>query len=225
MEKIAEKKRKPLDKITQVIEQYDFYFKNIIMNELVLDQSQDKRQNLRSIIQLNFELKQVKQARVDKEFENQLQQTFVGNDILEHSEGVVVNVEAYEALLGRHDKKGKVKENEKEQLREIQRVCFFELKLFAFLMSSLNQVQINLRNITALWAKDLGLDEYDGPMNQYDDEGAQVSKVKNTKQDIKTYQYLMSLANFIEVERVTLECFRSQMKKNVARTITKKLEE
>lgn len=60
MERIAEKKKKPLEKITQVIEQYDFYFKNIVMNELVRDQMQDPKQNLRSILQLNFELKQVK---------------------------------------------------------------------------------------------------------------------------------------------------------------------
>lgn len=36
-------KKKPLEKITQVIEQYDFYFKNIIMNELVRDQMQDPK--------------------------------------------------------------------------------------------------------------------------------------------------------------------------------------
>lgn len=48
-------------------------------------------------------------------------------------------------------------------------------------MSSLNQVQINLRNITALWAKDLGLEDFDGAMGGYDDEAAQVTKVKNTK--------------------------------------------
>ena len=95
-------------------------------------------------------------------------------------------------------------------------------------MSSLNQVQINLRNITALWAKDLGLEDFEqalGGGGGYDDEAAQVTKVKNTKQDVRTYQYLTSLANFIEVERVTLECFRSQLVKNLSKTISKKLED
>ena len=50
MERIAEKKKKPLDKITMVIEQYDLYFKNIIMDELVRDQMQDPKANLRSIL-------------------------------------------------------------------------------------------------------------------------------------------------------------------------------
>lgn len=175
---------------------------------------------------MNFELKQVKQARVDKEFENQLQQTFVGTDMLEQREGVVVDVELFEHLLGPESKKAVTEKNAEEQRKEIHRVCFFELKLFGFLISSLSQVQRNLRNITALWAKDLGLEEDDGVgINQYDDEVAQVSKVKNTTQDIKTHEYLKSLANLIEVERVTLECFRSQVEKNMSRTITKKLQE
>lgn len=91
-----------------------------------------------------------------------------------------------------------------------------EIKLFEFLMSSLQQVQVNLRNITALWAKDLGLEDFDGAGGgAYDEEAAPVTKVKNTKQDVRTYQYLTSLANFIEVERVTLDCFRAQLIKNL----------
>lgn len=42
MARIGDAKRKPLDKITSVIEKYDFFFKNAIMNELVQDQSQAK---------------------------------------------------------------------------------------------------------------------------------------------------------------------------------------
>lgn len=49
--------------------------------------------------------------------------------------------------------------------------------------------------------------------------------MKNTKQDERTYQYLSSLANFIEVERVTLECFRAQLVKNLSRVIGRKLED
>ena len=33
------------------------------------------------------------------------------------------------------------------------------MKLFDFLNMSLNQIQRNMRNITALWAKDLGLND------------------------------------------------------------------
>ena len=39
MEGLLEKKRKDLNLITKIVEQYDFYFKNIIINELTKDQS------------------------------------------------------------------------------------------------------------------------------------------------------------------------------------------
>ena len=42
---------------------------------------------------------------------------------------------------------------------ELQKMCFFEFKMYDFLIMSLNQIQRNMRNITALWAKDIGLND------------------------------------------------------------------
>ena len=59
-----------------------------------------------------------------------------------------------------------------------------------------------MRNICALWAKDLGLNELQQAKDKNDLESK--PNLKNSIQDIKTHEYLQSLANFIEVERVTL---------------------
>lgn len=62
---------------------------------------QDPKANLRSILQLNFELKQVKQTKVDKGFEDQLQQTFAGDIELQvPQENLVIQVDQFDQLLG-----------------------------------------------------------------------------------------------------------------------------
>ena len=70
----------------------------------------------------------------------------------------LIDLDNYENLMGKNKKQNAI-----DQRKEFQKVVFFELKLFEFLISSLNQVQLNLRNITALWAKDLGIDDEINP--------------------------------------------------------------
>ena len=55
-------------------------------------------------------------------------------------------------------------------------------------------------------------------------------KEKNTKnkgnpQDIKIHKYLLSLANFVEVERVTLHGYQQQVLKGMTRVAEKKFED
>ena len=74
---LAEKKKKELNRVIDIIEQYDFYFRNLILEHLIKDQQSEKNPNLRSIIQIKFELPDVIQAMVNyDEFENQLFNTF-----------------------------------------------------------------------------------------------------------------------------------------------------
>ena len=40
-----------------IMEQYDFYYKNLIFRELIFDQQKDKNQNMRTVIQMNFQIK------------------------------------------------------------------------------------------------------------------------------------------------------------------------
>ena len=61
------KKKKDLKLVLDVIDQYDFYFKNLIFDHLSIDQSQERNQNLRSIILLNFSLEGVYEAELDLE--------------------------------------------------------------------------------------------------------------------------------------------------------------
>ena len=60
--------------------------------------------------------------------------------------------------------------------------------------------------MTALWGKDLGMAANPTRATKaHDDEDGPVRKgPENTPQDIRTHQYLCSLANLIETERVTL---------------------
>lgn len=48
---------------------------------------------------------------------------------------------------------------------------------------------------------------------------------KNSDQDIQTHKYLLSIANILEVERVSLAAFLSQVIKSMQRAIDKKLGE
>ena len=74
MNKLGEAhKRNDLKKILDIVEQYDFFFKNIIFNEMIEDQQKQKNQNVRTIIQLEFKLLEVKQAHTEfGDYENQL---------------------------------------------------------------------------------------------------------------------------------------------------------
>ena len=51
---LAQKKRKDLNWVMGIIEQYDFYYKTVVMGQLVKDQQQEKNPNTRFILQLNF---------------------------------------------------------------------------------------------------------------------------------------------------------------------------
>ena len=111
------------------------------------------------------------------------------------------------------------------------------MKLFDFLNMSLNQIQRNMRNITALWAKDLGLNDLEKAAqeeilgNKKDQFGnrsndkVKEDKTKNSIQDIKIHKYLLSLANFIEVERVTLWGYQQQVLKSMEKLAQKKFED
>ena len=72
------------------------------------------------------------------------------------------------------------------QQKELNKLWFFELKAFDFLALSLSQVQRNLRNIIALWAKDLGLnkmEDSDDPEGSDASEKSNVEVKKNTKKN------------------------------------------
>lgn len=60
-----------------IIEQYDFFYKNLLFTELVFDQQKEKNQNLRTVIQINFDIKSLQTCTDYNDYENQLQQTFV----------------------------------------------------------------------------------------------------------------------------------------------------
>jgi len=49
--------------------------------------------------------------------------------------------------------------------------------------------------------------------------------MKNSIQDLKTHEYLQSLANFIEIERVTLQGFLNQIIKAMTKAVEKKFDE
>ena len=94
--------------------------------------------------------------------------------------------------------------------------------MYDFLINSFTQLQQNLRNIIQLWAKDLGIDtskrveiraedlrdaeaadnEAKAPAGENDPKAQ--AKAKGNVQDEMTYQYLLSIANLIELERVTM---------------------
>ena len=82
MEKLG-KKKKDLHFLTNIIEQYDFYMKSMLFEQLIMDQTLDKNPNLRSLIQMELRLEGIPNAKVSLDnYENQLQQTMVqlGND-------------------------------------------------------------------------------------------------------------------------------------------------
>ena len=60
-----------------IIEQYDFFYKNLLFTELVFDQQKEKNQNLRTVIQIDFDIKSLQTCTDYNDYENQLQQTFV----------------------------------------------------------------------------------------------------------------------------------------------------
>jgi hypothetical protein len=47
------------------------------------------------------------------------------------------------------------------QFKEINKILFLELKIFEYLVHCLKIIQINTRNVIALWAEALGLNEED----------------------------------------------------------------
>ena len=59
------------------IEQYDFFYKNLLFTELVFGQQKEKNQNLRTAIQKNFDINSLQPCTDYNDYENQLQQTFV----------------------------------------------------------------------------------------------------------------------------------------------------
>mmetsp|Transcript_35681 Transcript_35681/g.54597 ORF Transcript_35681/g.54597 Transcript_35681/m.54597 type:complete len:222 (-) Transcript_35681:3226-3891(-) len=79
---LSDKKKKELTRVLDIMEQYDFFFRNLMMTELIKDQQAEKNPNLRSVIQLEFDLPDVVQAMVNyEEFEQQLFYTFdMGSD-------------------------------------------------------------------------------------------------------------------------------------------------
>lgn len=126
--------------------------------------------------------------------------------------------------------------HQQKQNQEINKLFFFELKVVDFLIESLQQVQRNMRNITALWAKDLGFNEIEkaNQMNggvQTDEDKQEKNQKKGEQaksssiQDAKIHKYLLSLANFIEVERITLYAYYQQLVRTVTKQVEKKLDD
>lgn len=53
------KKKKEIDQVIELVEQYDFYFKQLLMSEIIRDQSLDKQPELRSTIRLKVLLPKI----------------------------------------------------------------------------------------------------------------------------------------------------------------------
>ena len=48
-----------MNQVMELVEQYDFYFKQLLMNEIIRDQSLDKQPELRSTIKLKVFLPKI----------------------------------------------------------------------------------------------------------------------------------------------------------------------
>ena len=100
---------------------------------------------------------------------------------------------------------------------------------------SYDQVQKNIRNVIALWAKDLGLNE--NLFKKDDDEEAIVEGELDNAQNheevkkltaaqeaqARSYDYMQSLANFIEIEIITLLGFQQTVNNSICKVIEKSL--
>ena len=81
MSRLQEGKRKDIKQIVDIIEQYDFFYTDFIMNALLEDQQHNKDRTMRSVIDINLDLKGIIEAETNfEEFENQLQKTYVDFD-------------------------------------------------------------------------------------------------------------------------------------------------
>ena len=100
-----------------------------------------------------------------------------------------------------------------DQVKEISAICHFEFRMMEVLVETLQKVENHLRGISALWGKDLDvLTEFENPE----------AERKANVQDVVTYEYLISLANFLANERVSLDAFRQQLMLNVTKTLEKR---
>ena len=153
--------------VLDLIDQYDFYIKQVILEQLASNQSLEKNPNLRSIINLNIQINDLKQAKVDYENLNQdLMMTFINKTEFfkeEPFKDLEIDLSSYPYLAGQalrvmNDLQPIIDVvYEDKQMREVQKLCFFEFKIIEYLINTLMQIQHNVRVIAALWAKELGI--------------------------------------------------------------------
>lgn len=167
-------KRKDLMHITNLQDAYDFWFKNMILSELATPQQDNKKPHLQSIIQLAVRLKGVSEAVVDERYEEALlHQVDLKRDFKDVEAKTVrfnIDPEDYPFINGLlNNKQNNPTKKEVEmapeytslQLKEIDRLYHLEFRMVEFLIDALWKVSTNVKNITAMWAKDLNMNLWD----------------------------------------------------------------
>lgn len=111
------------------------------------------------------------------------------------------------------------------QLDEISKPFYYELKVLDFLINSLFQLQYNLKQTNREWGKNLGLKKEKKKAveedSDDDNDNEDVDGSPSNLQDELINNYLESLANFIECERVTLYGYHQQIIKDLNKKVEK----